>query len=114
MKGKRGRDSAIMQITEVQMSVKKLTTTAVRQAIAEFDRLGREKFLDRYGFAEAREYFLMYKGRAYDSKAIVGVAHKFLRNGRALSSQEFSGGISGAAAELEKLGFVVQAGSLAA
>lgn len=91
------------------MSLKKLTTKAVRQAVAEFDRVGREKFLETYGFAKAREYFLMYKGRAYDSKAIVGVAHKFLPNGRVLSPQKFSGGVSGAAAELEKLGFVVQA-----
>jgi 5-methylcytosine-specific restriction protein A len=91
------------------MSIKGLTTEAVCQAVAEFDRLGREKFLNTYGFAEAREYFLIYNGQAYDSKAIVGVAHKFLPGGRVLSPHEFSGGKDGAAAELDKLGFVVQA-----
>jgi 5-methylcytosine-specific restriction protein A len=90
------------------MSLKGLTKKAVCQAIAEFDRLGREKFLNRYGFAEAREYFLIYKAHAYDSKAIVGVAHKFLPKGRVLSPDEFTGGKCGAAAQLEKLGFVIR------
>jgi 5-methylcytosine-specific restriction protein A len=44
------------------MSLKSLTKKAVCQAIAEFDRLGREKFLNRYGFAEAREIFSDLQG----------------------------------------------------
>ena len=48
---------------------------AVEQAMAEFDERGREPFLDAYGFAPARDYFVVADGRRYDSKAIVGVAH---------------------------------------
>ena len=55
-----------------------LTPEAVRQAIAEFDRLGRDSFLNTYGFGKARGYFLVHNGQAYDSKAIAGVAHQYL------------------------------------
>lgn len=47
---------------------------AVHAAMAEYDRLGREAFLEKYGFRPARSYFVEHKGRRYDSKAIVGVA----------------------------------------
>jgi hypothetical protein len=53
------------------------STAAVLSAIEEFDRLGQERFLELYGFAAAREYLLLFKGRKYDSKAIAGVAHKY-------------------------------------
>jgi len=46
----------------------------VEQAIAEYDRIGRAAFLARYGFREARSYFLVHNGKRYDSKAIVGAA----------------------------------------
>ena len=39
---------------------------AVRQALAEFDRLGREAFLEKYGFGPARGYFVVHEGRRYD------------------------------------------------
>ena len=47
---------------------------AVRRALHEFDDLGRDQFLAKYGFAKSRSYFLIADGRAYDSKAIVGAA----------------------------------------
>jgi hypothetical protein len=50
---------------------------AVLKAIDESDSLGREKFLDKYGFGHSRDYFLEYGDRRYDSKAIVGAAHGF-------------------------------------
>ena len=84
-----------------------LTREAVMSAIAEFDRLGRDTFLDRYGFGKSREYVLLSAGREYDSKAIVGVAHQFTAGGRALRPDEFSGGQNAAAAELRRLGFEV-------
>jgi hypothetical protein len=46
--------------------------SAVLQAIAEYDQLGRESFLARYGFGPARSYFLLHNGKRYDSKAIAG------------------------------------------
>lgn len=50
---------------------------SVLKAMEEFDALGREVFLKRYGFGIAHRYFLVHGGKKYDSKAIVGVAHGF-------------------------------------
>ena len=83
------------------------TREDVLKAVAEFDRLGREEFLDRYGFGKAREYLLVIDGREYDSKAIWGAAHGYAAGARALRSDEFSGGQSAAAGELQRLGFEV-------
>jgi hypothetical protein len=63
----------------------------VRQAIAEFDRLGQDAFLSTYGFRKARDYFLIHNGQPYDSKAIAGVAHQYLPGRVALKFDEFSG-----------------------
>ncbi|WP_395245519.1 hypothetical protein ACGGZK_06820 [Agromyces sp. MMS24-K17] len=80
---------------------------AVDEAIAEFDRLGRDGFLHRHGFGEAREYFLVTDTGRYDSKAIFAAAwlNQF---GRALTPDDFSGGVSGAAGHLERLGYTIE------
>lgn len=78
------------------------------RAVAEHDELGREGFLAKYGFSEARSYLLVREGREYDSKAIAGVAHKW-DQGRALLPSEFSGGKDHAAGWLKRLGFQVRA-----
>lgn len=65
----------------------------------------REQFLKKYGFGRAREYVVVH-GKAYDSKAIVGAAHG-VATGLPLSSDEFSGGLSGAASILDGLGFEI-------
>lgn len=85
-----------------------MTRDAVLKAVAEHDEVGREAFLSRYGFAEARAYVLVHEGREYDSKAIVGAAHKW-SHGRALEAGEFSGGKDHAAAWLKQLEFQVKA-----
>lgn len=60
------------------MSLSELTSpTAVRLAVGECKRIGREKFLNFYGFRPSREYPLLYEGGEYDSKAIAGVAHGY-------------------------------------
>lgn len=81
---------------------------AVLQAIEEYDRLGEEAFLERYGFGPARSYFLIHKGRRYPSKAIAGVAHgyQYPKKG-ALTSGEFTGGDASVKAKLESLDFTV-------
>ena len=83
-----------------------ITRGHVLAATAECDRLGKDEFLSQYGFGRAREYLLVLNGRDYDSKAIVGVAHRYA-TGRALEATEFSGGRSGAAKILDELGFDV-------
>ncbi|WP_279635957.1 hypothetical protein [Kitasatospora cheerisanensis] len=83
-----------------------ISRQSVLRAIEEFDELGRELFLDRYGFGRARDYLLVHEGRRYDSKAVAGVAHKY-EYGRALTSGEFSGGLHAAVRWLRRAGFQV-------
>ncbi len=63
------------------MTISNLTRDSVLQAIAECDQLGSEVFRARYGFGSARSYFIEHNGSRYDSKAISGVAHKYLGQG---------------------------------
>lgn len=81
---------------------------AIIKAIEECDRLGRESFLEKYGFGKAKAYFLEHQGRHYDSKAIVGAAHgiQFPHLGP-LASSDFSGGENTVARLLGNLGFHV-------
>jgi hypothetical protein len=79
----------------------------VVRAIMEYDRLGQEQFLAEHGFGRATAYLLIYRGRSYDSKAILGVAYKFATGVR-IGAHDFSGGVHGAAGVLRKLGFEVR------
>jgi hypothetical protein len=79
----------------------------VVRAIGEYDRLGQEQFLAEHGFGRATAYLLIYRGRAYDSKAILGVAYAFATGVR-IGPHDFSGGVHGAAGVLRKLGFEVR------
>ena len=89
------------------MRIGAISRDGVLKAIAEYDELGCDEFLSRYGYKQATRYLLVHEGRTYDSKAIAGVAHKF-DQGRALRPDEFSGGRSHAAGWLDRLGFVVR------
>ncbi len=91
------------------MALSDLTSReSVEQALDEFDELGREPFLSKYGFGRARRYFIRRNGNYYDSKAVVGAAMGFQDPQRGpLRSDEFSGGEQGAKAKLEQLGFDV-------
>ena len=81
---------------------------AVRRAIDEFDQIGREAFLAKYGFGPARACFLTEQGRRYDSKAIAAAAYGYQHpDSGALWSGEFSGGERTVKARLEALGFPV-------
>ena len=80
----------------------------VLKAIDEFNRLGRDQFLEKYGFGHARSYLLVHEGQKYDSKAIVGVAHGYARPDLGpLKADEFSGGEAIVKRKLERLGFRV-------
>jgi hypothetical protein len=80
--------------------------SAVLSAIKEFDEIGREAFLAKYGFGHAREYFLLYRGQRYDSKAIAGVAYGYQHPSKGpLIPSEFSGGEATVAKRLRSLGF---------
>lgn len=82
----------------------------VRAAMAEYDRVGRTYFLERYGFGKSREYMLRDSatGRLYDSKAIVGAAYGYAFPERgSLQASEFSGGEATVESLLAGLGFEV-------
>jgi 5-methylcytosine-specific restriction protein A len=89
------------------MALTDITREAVLAAIAEFDRLGRDGFLEKYGFDPSRRYWLRYDGARYDSKAIAGAAHGHLPGGSPLAAKDFSGGIGHAVTVLRRLGFEV-------
>jgi 5-methylcytosine-specific restriction protein A len=81
---------------------------AVLRAVEEFDRLGRDAFLEKYGFRPARGYFLVVGGRRYDSKAIAGAAHEYqFPDQGPLRPVDFSGGDATVKRKLESLGFTV-------
>jgi hypothetical protein len=89
------------------MSVASLTQPdAVRAAMDEFDEMGREPFLGKYGYGHAKRYFVQRDGKLYDSKAIAGVAvgYQHPERGPMLNS-EFSGGEGSVVRRLEELGF---------
>jgi hypothetical protein len=73
------------------MGLSDITAKSVRNAIPKCDDLSREVFRLRYRFGPAREYELVYAGRRYGSKAIIGVAHRYAA-GQALRLDEVSGG----------------------
>ena len=89
------------------MALSDLTASAVIKAIQEFDQLGRDAFLKKYGFGKARSYELRIDGRSYNSKAIAGAAHGYLSGHTALTPDEFSGGEATVQNTLERLGFTV-------
>jgi 5-methylcytosine-specific restriction protein A len=81
---------------------------AVNKAMGEFDIIGREAFLKKYGFGTARTYFIERDGRRYDSKAVAGAALSYQFPGRGhLSGGDFSGGERTVARQLGKLGYPV-------
>src|SRR4051812_45451981 len=86
-----------------------VTRQPVLDAIAEFDRLGRDRFLEKYGFGRARSYWLLHSGRRYDSKAIIGAAHGYAwpRVGP-LGPGDFVGGEASVKRKLEQLRFTVE------
>jgi 5-methylcytosine-specific restriction protein A len=76
------------------MSISELTEpAAVLKAIQEFDKIGREKFLEKYDFGPSKKFYLVHQGKHYDSKAILGAAYgyQFPKRGP-LPFDQFKGG----------------------
>ncbi len=88
-------------------SLKGLTVEAVDGALAEFDDIGREAFLAKYHFGDAKGLYLVRDGKRYDSKAVVGAAFGRLPGRTALDSGHFTGGVASVVRVLEKLAYVV-------
>ena len=84
-----------------------VTPDDVVRAIQEYDRLGPERFFSEHGFGPSRSYELVWDGRHYPHKAILGTAYEFA-TGERLASGDFEGGKAGAVRVLGDLGFTVQ------
>ncbi|MGW5678913.1 HNH endonuclease [Streptomyces sp. NPDC003860] len=89
------------------MALGDVGSAQVLAAVDEFDRIGRDAFLTKYGFKPSRTYLLVVGGRRYDSKAVVGAAHGHLPGREPLAASEFSGGREHAVKLLVGLGFEV-------
>jgi hypothetical protein len=92
------------------MRIRGIARGAILKAVDEFERLGRAKFLSKYGFRESKSRFLTLNGRLYDSKAIVGAAYGIQNPALGpLNAKAFSGG-QGVERLLRTLGFEVSSG----
>lgn len=85
-----------------------VTRDHVLHAIQEFDRLGPEAFFGLHGYGPSRSYQLVWDGRRYPHKALLGTAYEFATSQR-LAPSDFEGGRAGAVAVLQGLGFTVVA-----
>jgi hypothetical protein len=65
--------------------------SALLAAIQEFNDLGRDKFLKKYGFSRSSKFYLIHEQRIYDTKALVGAAYRHA-TGRKLTYDKFAGG----------------------
>jgi 5-methylcytosine-specific restriction protein A len=92
----------------VSLKLSLLTSrAAVEEAIAEWDALTRDVFLKKYRYKRSRLYPLEYRGRTYDSKAIVGAAFG-KQHGSPLKAGEFSGGLATVVRLLRNLQFFIR------
>lgn len=83
-----------------------VTVTAVNQAIEEYNRIGRNKFLAKYGFKKSRDYFIRVENDLIDSKPILGAAVGYARPDLGpLPHEEFSGGLAETVPVLKQLGY---------
>lgn len=83
-----------------------VTRQHVLSAIHEYDEVGQDEFLDRYGFAPSREYVLRHADHSYDSQAVLGAALRYA-TGTAATADELSSSRTGAAKALRNLDFEV-------
>jgi len=83
--------------------------SSVVRALAEYDRIGQEEFLAKYGFRAARVCYLVHDGKRYDSKALLGAAYGFQFPAEGpLRPADFSGGDATVGRVLARLGFKVE------
>jgi len=82
-------------------AMRDLTRGQVLAVVAECNRLGRDAFLAQHGYRPSKRYKLIVGRKAYDSKAIVGVA-------MGVAARDFSGGAATVQRRLTALGFRVR------
>ena len=60
---------------------------AVVRAMREYDELGRDAFLARYGFKRSTKFVVVDNGHEFDSKALLAAAHGFQYPEKGAASQ---------------------------
>lgn len=82
---------------------------AVLRAIREYDELGRDSFLAKYGFGRAQKYMIRHEGRLYDLKGVLAAAHGFQHpdEGPLLPNTEYGSGLNSTVPKARSLGFEV-------
>ncbi len=90
-----------------RVQLAKVTRAGILAAIALCDAMGRDAFLERYGFRRANRFHLRHHGRSYDSKAILGVAFGLSTTTPAGKASEFSGGAATAERVFTREGFTM-------
>ena len=58
------------------MALKDIRREFVIKAIEEFDKIGQDRMLDKYGGGRSTRWYILYKGKRYDQKLICRAAHQ--------------------------------------
>lgn len=88
------------------MSVGDIRREDVLKALEEYNQLGKEGFLAKYAFGPATKHHLVHDGKSYPARAILKVAHKFVK-GTPIPTSVLSGGPE-TNEKLRALGFSVE------
>jgi len=83
-----------------------VTRQHVLAAINEYDEVGQDEFLGRYGFAPSQEHVVRHANQSYDSKVLLGAALGYA-TGTAATAAEFTSSKTAAAKVLRDLDFDV-------
>ena len=88
--------------------ISKLQTKSIEASLAEWDKLGRQEFLERHQLHSAFKYVIVFEGRKYDAKAVLVRAARHQINDNSLALNEFGTNEDTIARPLRRLGFVVR------
>ena len=81
---------------------------AVEAALDEFEAIGRDAFLEKYGFGRAQKFVIERNGASYDAKAVLGAARGYQFPDRGpLRAVEIESNDASVRRPLERLGFTV-------
>lgn len=90
------------------MAIPDVSADCVLAAIAEFDSLGRDAFLARYGFEPTDTPAVVHKGQEYDGVALLAGAQSHIAAGYApLRPAEVIGREADVVRHFRQLGFAV-------
>lgn len=91
------------------MGLSDINAQSIREAIIEFDQIGRDRFLAKYRIGRAKTKFIVSDGQRYDLKAIIAAAHSYIRRGGSpLTANDFKSSDAKVASHIQSLGFEIE------